>query len=109
MGTVSVRPKSSSSRKAKTIIEQALGMQEDFSKLSIARLLPNVPRDVGAGSCCVGCGLCFQKSLREPLLRRHDEVSYDVSLKATQEQSFVLNLLQQGRAEQDGERFKKYI
>ena len=44
-----------------------------------------------------------------PLPGCHDEVSCDVPQEATQEQNILLNLLQQGRAEQDGERFKKYI
>ena len=54
-------------------------------------------------------GALLHKIIQGPLLGCHDEVSYDVSQEATQEQNFVLNLLQQGRAEQDGERFKKYI
>ncbi len=56
-----------------------------------------------------GVGALLHKILRGPLLRHHDEVSYDVSQEATQEQSFKLNLLQQVRAEQGGEYFKEYI
>ena len=54
-------------------------------------------------------GLWFEKLVQGPLLSRHDQVSSDVFQEATQERNFVLNLLQQGRAEQDGEGFKKYI
>ena len=49
----------------------------------------------------------FHKILQRPLLRHHDEVSYDASQEPTQEQSFVLNLLQQVRAEQGGETLQK--
>ena len=54
-------------------------------------------------------GLCFEKLIQGLLLSRHDQVSSDVCQDATQEQNFVLNLLQHGRAEQDEERFKKYM
>ena len=52
-------------------------------------------------------GTPVHKKLQGPLLRHHDEQSYDVSQEANQEQSFILNLLQQVRAEQGGETFQE--
>lgn len=52
-------------------------------------------------------GAPLHEILQGPLLRQHDQVSYDASQEATQEQSFILNLLQQVRAEQGGETVQK--
>lgn len=49
----------------------------------------------------------LHKILQGPLLIDHAEVSYAVSQEATQEQGFILNLLQQVRAEQGGETLQK--